>query len=80
MRNLDKEEIKVLKKQLTQLTKTKRNQKTSYGNLRSQEHQRRETNFPANANRTLQRVYRKVRLPRTYRRLPRRQQKWDVHG
>ena len=38
MRNLDKEEIKVLKLQLTQLTKTKRNQKTSHGNLRPKEY------------------------------------------
>ena len=60
MRNLDKEEIKVLKKQLTQLTKTKRNKKTSHGNLRSHKHQRREANFPAHANRTLQGIYHKI--------------------
>ena len=34
MRNLDKEEIQALKGQLAKLTKTKRNQKTSHGNLR----------------------------------------------
>ena len=80
MRNLDKEEIQALKGQLAKLTKTNRNYQTPHGNLRSQKHQRREANIPANANRTLQGIYRKVRFSRTYQHLPRRRQKRYVHG